>query len=178
MNTRQDAVLAAVRAYDPSGKSQQRAGWARLVLNQLAGDELPEAGVFALCGRAIGYLWATDRRLLCVGQSQGLFVKRTVCIEHSYHSIKTIQTKVKDSLHMITVSDGSDVTQYKTMPATARSQDFVALAQSKLPNMPDDQAASVSSDLIMQLERLSRLKKDGMLTEEEYSAAKKKLLGL
>jgi hypothetical protein len=54
-----------------------------------------------------------------------------------------------------------------------------AAARRNANNQSDDTAAgSDGDDQIAQLEKLAQLKKDGILTEEEFQAKKKQILGL
>jgi hypothetical protein len=179
VNSKQDAVFRTAQEFDPSGKFQQRSKWAALVLEHLGKDEMPEGGIFALHGRTIGFLWATNQRVLYVGRAEGIFSKREVLIEHLYDRIGSIEISTKHSaLDSIRIKTGADTTEYKIMPTSARGDEFVALVREKLPPSAKDQMQTLSNDLVSQLERLSRLRDQGKLTEAEYAAAKAKILNL
>lgn len=178
MNQSKDAILAAAQRFDPSSKFQQRLGWATLISSYLREGESPEAGIFALRGRTIGFLWATNMRLVYAGRNEGLILKRQVFVDQPYAAIASIRVTTKHSgLATITVDTGSDQTEFMATPATARVDDFVSLVQEKISMARDASSGVPSNDLTTQLERLSQLRKEGMLTEEEFKAAKAKLLG-
>ena len=178
MNHDKDAVLMAAQKFDPSGKFQQRLGWATLILEYLGDGEIPEAGIFALRGRAIGFLWATTTRLVYAGRNEGLLLKRQVFLDQPYAAITSMRVTTKHSgLATIIVDMGRDQTEFMATPATARIEEFVSLVQEKIAMARNSSAGIPSNDLTTQLERLSQLRKEGMLTEEEFRIAKAKLLG-
>lgn len=179
VNGKQDAVFRVAQGFDSSGKFQQRSRWVTLVLEYLGDDELPEGGIFALYGRALGFLWATNKRLLYAGRRAGLFSKQSVFIEHSYDRITSIETTTKPSaLSVIKIKAGAETTEYKIMPTAARSDEFVELVRKKVSTTANKQTDSSSNDLVTQLERLSQLRDQGKLTVDEYTAAKAKILNL
>jgi len=56
------------------------------------------------------------------------------------------------------------------------SQD--AAAQQQAPPMEQAQSAGGADDTAAQLEQLAKLKQEGILTEEEFTAKKKQILGI
>ena len=58
-----------------------------------------------------------------------------------------------------------------------QSQKWAAEEQSQAP-APAAAAASSQDDVYVELEKLGQLKADGILTQEEFDAKKKQLLGL
>ena len=179
MDGKQDAVFRAAQAFDPSGKFRQRTKWVALVLEYLKDDELPDAGIFALYGRAIGFLWATNNRLLYAGRGEGLFSKRSVFVDHPYDGIASIEiTSRHSALNVVRITAGANTAEYRIIPTSARCDEFVALVREKIPIAALRQTDSSSNDLVTQLERLSQLRDQGRLTEDEYTTAKKKILSL
>ena len=177
MSSKQEDIFKAAQAFDPSGKFQKRSKWAVLVLEHLGDDEMPESGIFALYGRTIGFLWATNKRVLYAGRAEGIFSKRAVLIEHQYDGIASIEITTKHSaLAGIRIKTGADTTEYKIMPTSARGEEFVALVREKLPPSAKSQMQTFSNDLVSQLERLSKLREQGKLTEDEYATAKARIL--
>ncbi len=59
----------------------------------------------------------------------------------------------------------------------ANDQPAPAEQQAQAPAEPPPAPAAAGEDLTTQLERLMQLKSSGMLTDEEFTAAKAKLLG-
>lgn len=177
MNDRLDAAVAVAQKFDPRTKFQPRSELIALIFDYLREGECPEGGIFALRGRAIGFLWATNERLFYAGRTELPIFRFPVFMDHSYDKILSIDAVVKKSfLGVITIKVGDDRTEYTVTPSLARIDDFVALVQKKIFTVATAQTRSQSDDLVTQLERLARLRQQEMLTEEEYKTAKAKLL--
>lgn len=57
-------------------------------------------------------------------------------------------------------------------PEDKRKQDLIPYAETPVPQRPYDE------NMVSKLERLGKLRQEGLLTEEEFTVAKRKVLGL
>lgn len=71
---------------------------------------------------------------------------------------------------------GMKMGQKKASQAEALKQQGAAEAQQKMEQAPA--AASPQTDVTVQLQKLAELHKSGVLSDEEFTAAKKNLLGI
>jgi hypothetical protein len=133
-----------------------------------------------------GFLWSTSKRVFFAGKAGGGLFKRSQPYyrEFPYGSIARIEferggllSSGKITLHISTTSAQGRVTQVCFSGARSKDklQEFADYVIRKI-NTPVAPQASRESDFIAQLERLGKLKAKGLLTEEEFQAAKKKLL--
>lgn len=140
-----------------------------------------------------GYLWCTNVRLFFAG-AKGSILKKPVYEEFHYGSIATVVYKPNRLgglvggeliLHMSTTSAHGRVAQRKYSLSSTygehKNQAFVDYLRRRIDSLhPTSVTGSVpqaiKTDLVEQLERLGELKTQGLITEEEFQAAKKRLL--
>ena len=67
--------------------------------------------------------------------------------------------------------------QQAQQQAAAQQQQQAAVEQAKQQGAAEALAAAPAKDVTAELQKLADLHKSGVLTDEEFSAAKKKLLG-
>ncbi len=169
----------------------------KFAFDSLLPDELPERITpvwleLASATPRYGFLWGTNKRLLFAGIIKGYFSKtKAVFREYAYRSIADVEF-VKGSffreariiLHLSTTpaSGGEARVAFGSLANNARLQAFVDYLRSRIAN-PEAAASDMSSpvaaeddDLVVKLERLAQLKSQGTITEQEFLAAKKKLL--
>ncbi len=159
-------------------------------------DEIPESVTEAsfLYDRpklSRGYLWATNKRIFFAGTKDEGFLKspQPFYKEFSYGSIATIQVEeaglfssTKIILHILTNSANGNVVKVEFSVSRAEEKwvDFVDFVEEKIDDTTisanDSPVNSIETDFITQLERLGRLKSQGVITETEFLVAKKKLL--
>ncbi|HVO41943.1 MAG TPA: SHOCT domain-containing protein [Aggregatilineales bacterium] len=158
-------------------------------------DEIPEHGMLVsleVTGTSAfyGFLWITNRHLLFAGAVGGFLVKpRPVYRDYTYRSIRNVRflegRRFQGAKIILEIADSPEKVVFASIAKNDRLQKFVDYLQARIagkasPATPDaDEAlesAMGNSDFIVGLERLNQLKSQGALTEEEFQAAKKKLL--
>jgi len=171
--------------YPKTQKKWLRQRCVKDVVKYLGESEQTEAVLF---GKALGLLghsdwgglWATDRRLLWV--VTGFLGSQAT--DYTYDKINQISiTPSWPGTFTITLSNSQTlVLQWVDKEAANKFADFV---RSKIANPPVAANAEPSKhpptsivDLATQLERLSQLRSQGLISEEEFRAAKAKLLDL
>lgn len=146
--------------------------------NILWEDESVEKIVRGLYNNHIGILVATNKRLVFV--DKGTFGRLTV-EDFPYDKISSIQYETGWMFGKVTIfTSGNKAVIEQLLKKEAREfGDYVRARVSKV-----SQHASViqperdSSDAVDQIKRLAELRDQGVLTEEEFAAKKKQLLGI
>jgi hypothetical protein len=169
----------------------------KFAVDSLLPDEMPEriapvSLVLASATPRYGFLWSTNKRLLFSGIIKGYFSKnQPVFREYAYRSIADIEfvksnffREARIILHLSTTpaSGGEVKVAFGSVADNAKLQAFVDYIRNKIAN-PEPTASDIASavvaeddDLVVKLERLAQLKSQGTITEQEFLAAKKKLL--
>ncbi len=150
-------------------------------------NEIPEAVLFGQFRAAsangsspCGGLWATNERLLFVG-FQGFTQRTWVVSDYSYDLLTGVEIQGQSTFHgpkvvlrlggdqlELNFHIGADVEKYADL---LRQKSTFAFGRRQAQATDD-------GDLLSKLERLTVLRDKGALNEEEFSAAKKVLLGL
>ncbi len=157
-------------------------------------DEVPERVVqssyeYDFNENSYGYLWATNRRVVFAGpQGGGLFkAAKPFYKEFTFGSIASIQFEKgkllplgKIAFHISTTAAAGTVAKVIFTPMEKNEQilSFIQHVKSKIASLeqPSQTASSsANTDFIAQLERLGQLKAQGVITDEEFLQAKKKL---
>jgi hypothetical protein len=188
---KEKAILSAIRAYNPETWRQFDTRRLKGALEHFDDDEFSE-GHIAVNERIDDYgsnsgLWATNRRLLYIGFA-GLFGKTRPdkVLVYWYGNISTIGfTMGKWGLFgpppSITIDTSGSTTTYYVRK-NPRLEELVDLIRTKIATVGLSEAQGPSranaSSLMAHLERLSQLREKGLITEEEFKAAKAKLLDL
>ena len=191
MMNQEDAIGAAIRAFDPDTKANE-IKWLQGISQFLDPDEIPEGCIRAWVQKDAGGLsglLATNKRLLYTRNSfsfrQPNTGKLTGTSSYSYDTISSISFVAKQLLGLLggdigIESPGGSVT-FSVRSRNARVKEFVDLIRAKMAAASAKGAEApppaASSDLLEKLERLSRLRDTGALTEEEFKHAKT-LLGV
>jgi hypothetical protein len=187
MPDRRQAILSAMKTFYPTYNVEPLLKHANILAMEtfLAEDEIPEGVVFckhpdATGGFSGGGLWATSKRLLYVGANQGWVSRRPMMIDYSYDKITSVEIITGALSDKITIHAAGNRTEYGDLDKKARVKEFIDLVRTKTSVSTGSPTTSPSQaiDLTAQLEKLSQLKSQGAITEEEYKAAKAKLLGL
>lgn len=181
MNNKTEAVSSVVRAFYPKTYAKWlKQRYVKDIPKYLGGDEWPEAVLFGKPNFGPrGGLWATNKRLLWVSHSVlGPTVK-----DYTYEKINSTEHSPIGGVFTMRFSTGgfSAFTLFHVdKNVVLRFTEFV---RTKMTNIsaparaqPVTQASEV--DLPAQLERLGQLKSQGLISEEEFKAAKARLLGL
>jgi hypothetical protein len=169
----------------------------KFAVDSLQADEVPERITpvsleLASALSSYGFLWSTSQRLLFSGIIKGFFTRtKPIFREYSYRSIADIQLvkgnlfrEARIILHLSTTPASGDKAKvaFGSVVGNAKLQEFVDYIRDKIAN-PQAATSGVSSsvlaegdDLVIKLEHLARLKSQGAITEQEFLAAKKKLL--
>jgi hypothetical protein len=166
-------------------------------VDSLRPDEMPERIMPVSLGlepgwTCYGFLWVTSQRLLFSGTTRYLLAKPKPWFrEYSYRSIASVQftkgsffREAQIVLHLseTTASGGAVKVIFGSVVENAKLQEFADYIRDKIAHpgaTMSDVTASVladDDDLVVKLERLARLKSQGAITEEEFLAAKKRLL--
>ena len=151
--------------------------------NILWEDEIVQDIVRGFYVKGNGVLVATNKRLVFVdkGIGWGLRVE-----DFPYDKITSIQYSTGFATGEITIyTAGNRATislvindRCKTFAEHVRAMITEIKENHAVPQLSKGSASSTEDDLLAKLERLANLKKSGMLTEKEFSAAKAKLLNL
>lgn len=129
-----------------------------------------------------GILVATTRRLVFVnkGMVYGLKVE-----DFSYDRVTSIQYETKMMFGTITIFGSGNKAVVSQVTPKARAKSFAEsvralISETKEPAVAAPPVAPTAPgiDPIAQLEKLAELKDRGILTEEEFAAKKKQLLGI
>ena len=145
----------------------------------LAEDEIIENILSGIYSNRRGILVATNRRLIFVdkGIMGGVKVK-----DFSYEKISSIQYKTGMFLGEITIfSSGNDANISHIDKDVARSFGDFVRARISSPKPPPAITSDVDSptqdDVIIKLERLAKLKEQGVLDDREFQEQKRRMLG-
>lgn len=139
-------------------------------------DEKIEGGIQGLYNSRQGMLISTDRRLIFVEKSM---LGRLTVEDFPYDKITSIQYETGWALGSVKIyasGNRADITHI----AKDQVQPFAESVRARISGGGTAQAGTVAAsvgDLLPQLERLATLKNAGALTDEEFAAAKAKLLG-
>jgi hypothetical protein len=169
----------------------------KFAFDSLLPDELPERIIpvsleLVADTPRYGFLWGTNKRLLFAGIIKGYFSKtKAIFREYAYRRITDVEfvkgnffREARIILHFSTTAEsgGEAKVVFGSLADNIRLQTFVDYLRGKVAN-PEAVASDMSSpsageddDVVVKLERLARLKSQGTITEQEFLAAKKKLL--
>jgi len=169
--TREEAITRVVS----DAKANPKGGEAKALLEVLGPDEIPERAVKGLLGRGSGLLIATDRRAIFV--DKGLIGLRVE--EFPYQKISSIQYKTGMMLGEIIIHTAGNEAIIENVDKKV-TRDFGEWLRTRITRATSTPApaAPVSNDPMAQLEQLGKLREAGVVTEEEFAAKKKQLLGL
>lgn len=121
-----------------------------------------------------GILVCTNRRLIFVdkGMIYGLKVE-----DFPLDKISSIQYETGLLLGSIKIHTSNNVTKIDNVEKTS-ARNFAEFVRDKLSQSKDDTTETIISkpDILDQLEKLGKLKENGILTEDEFTEQKKKLL--
>lgn len=140
-------------------------------------DEKLEKLVQGFYENGNGILIATDKRLVFVdkGMIYGIRVE-----DFPYNKISSIQYQTGILGGKITIFASGNKAEIKRV-AKAQAKnfgDYVRARISKIQNNLNNTNQHTEDDMTIQLEKLATLKQKGILTEEEFNAKKKLILGL
>ncbi len=200
MTTRMDAVRRALYLCFPDQVHSEvntlidKDQGIKFALEAFQPDEAPERALFVSLAKSarigsFGFLWCTNRRVLFVSAVGGLFMKpRAVYKEFHYRTLRQVEfeksTRFQGAKLVISSAENPEITVFESIAKNELIQDFVDYLNEKIahPRFTSSTEIAVPSadeeTLVDHLERLSRLKAEGNLSEEEFEAAKKKLLDL
>lgn len=137
-------------------------------------DELIEKLVQGLYNNGQGILVATNKRLIFVdkGLIYGLRVE-----DFPYDKITSIQYETGllfGEIKIFASGNKADIKQINKQQA----RDFAEYVRARISSTKDHASMphSTPNDVIAQLEKLAKLKEQGILSEEEFLAQKKKIL--
>ena len=149
--------------------------------NILWEDEIVEDAVRGLYNSRNGMLTATNKRLIFVdkGKLWGLKVE-----DFPYDKVSSIQYSTGIISGEITIYTSGNKAKID-MVAKSECARFAEHVRARITGVSKNQAKISSEknssqnneDFLEKLERLAKLKQNGILTEEEFVTAKKKLLG-
>jgi len=138
-------------------------------------DELPEKAVQGIYASRNGLLVATNKRLIFI--DKGIFSLKVE--DFPYDKITSIQYSTGLLWGEIDIFASGNKAEIKQVPKDL-VRDFADYVRAKITKVPHSGTAQPQStppnDLINQLERLVKLKEQGVLTEEEFQLQKAKLL--
>lgn len=143
-------------------------------------DEWPEAVLFGKPNSfgAWGGLWATNKRLLWIHRSLwGLGVQ-----DYTYQKINSIGFS-PSGIGVINISLSGQLLSFGLFEVDKKAAPrFMKHVRAKIADISTPASKETAPQpkepgLITQLERLSQLRSQGMISEEEFEAAKRKLLG-
>ena len=157
-------------------------------------DETIENAVQGKYGESQGILVATDKRLIFV--NKGMVGGRLRVEDFPYDKIASIQYdtgKILGDYHWSDMDRKAKITifasgnkaeieqvhkkQVRDFCEYVRARTTPASAPVSAPAQPASPAVARGDDVIEQLERLARLRQEGVLTQEEFDAQKRRLLG-
>lgn len=159
----------------------------RFAIEFFQSDELPEKAVASSLkhdyNNVSGYLWATNKRVLFVG-SQSILSKKPLYREFTYKSISTILYEKKFLsgkivLHVSTTAAKGSIASVEFESSGEQAEAFVNYVRNRIDNLGSSESIQqVRVDFMAELERLAALKNQGLISDDEFAAAKRKLLGL
>lgn len=150
--------------------------------NVLWGDEVVENIIQGTYNNGNGILVATNRRLVFVdkGLIYGLKVE-----DFAYDKISSIQYETGLLMGKLTIfTSGNKAIIENVMKSKVRAFGDSIRAKISAPQIPMAASTVVNvttspeNNVVEQLERLAKLKEQGILTEQEFVSQKKKILGL
>jgi hypothetical protein len=170
MGVREDAITRVVS----EAKANPKGGEAKALLEVLGPDEIPERAVKGFLGSGNGLLVATDRRAIFV--DKGLVGLRVE--EFPYNKITSIQYKTGFALGEIAIHVAGNAALIKNVDK-ATTRGFGEWLRTRITASTASAApAPQPDDPMAQLAKVADLHKQGILTDEEFAAKKKQLLGL
>ena len=154
--------------------------------NILWGEEMVENIIQGTYNNGNGILVATNHRLVFV--DKGIFYGLKV-EDFPYDKISSIQYETGILLGKLTIfTSGNKAVIDNVVKASVRTFGDSVRAKISAPklntstqnviNVHSPSAPQDNSNVVEQLERLAKLKEQGILTEEEFAGQKKKILGL
>jgi len=166
---RMQEILALEGKHIPSVAKKKEV---KLLPEVLADQEIVGQVVSGIYNKGIGILVATQRRLVFI--DKGLFGLKVE--EFPLQKISSIQYELGLLGGKIKIHTSSNVAEISSVETEATKQ-FVGHVRASLaePNTPTA-PASGSHELVDQLKQLAELKAAGILTEQEFSKQKAKLL--
>ncbi|MCO6453039.1 MAG: PH domain-containing protein [Caldilineales bacterium] len=160
----------------------------RFAIEFFQSDEIPEKAVLSSLKDGYdsvkGYLWATNKRVLFVGSQSTLFTKKPLYREFSYGNISAIlyEKKILEEkiiLHVSTTNARGNLASIEVVAFRKQAQSFVNYVQDKIDTLNSRKSIQQrEGDFIDELERLAALNTKGMISDDEFVVAKRKLLGL
>lgn len=138
-------------------------------------DEVVERIVQGLYNNGNGLLVGTNKRLIFV--DKGVFKLRVE--DFPYDKLTSIQYETGLMFGEITIFASGNKAVIKNIEKK-QVRNFAEGVRARISSGGNDksEAAPASDDSIVQLERLAQLKAAGILTEEEFAAKKRQILGL
>ncbi|MFD1955838.1 PH domain-containing protein [Paenibacillus thailandensis] len=138
-------------------------------------DEAVERIVQGLYNNGNGLLVGTNKRLIFV--DKGVFKLRVE--DFPYDKLTSIQYETGLMFGEITIFASGNKAVIKNIEKQ-QVRNFAEGVRAKISSGGNakSEAAPASDDSIVQLERLAQLKAAGILTEEEFAAKKRQILGL
>lgn len=181
MDKRQESIIQAIKDFCPSQWTTQRAKdpdfATKTVVSYFSEDEYAEGVMYGKVAYASvlgGGLWATNKRMIFIGISFNLFGKDNVIFkDFSYQQIVSIQQTSNQELDIKLTDANISISGIKKDYNVIK---FVDLIRSKV-NLFSQENVSVPS-ISDELEKLALLRGKNLLSEEEFVAAKKRLLGI
>lgn len=170
MGAREDAITRVVT----EAKANPKGGEAKALLDVLGPDEIPERAVKGTLGSGNGLLVGTDRRAIFI--DKGLIGLRVE--EYPYDKISSIQFKTGMMLGEISIHTSGTAAEIKNVQK-AETRTFAEWLRTRISQKAAPSGtASTQDDPMSQLAKVAELHKAGILTDEEFAAKKKQLLGI
>jgi hypothetical protein len=120
-----------------------------------------------------GIMVATDRRLIFI--DKGIVGLKTE--DFAYDKISSIQMKTGMVFGEIEIDAAGNRSKIQNMDKTV-ARELADWIRNRIQTRATSPSAPASADPIEQIARLAKLKDAGAITEEEFAAKKKQLLGL
>lgn len=171
MGAREDAITKVVT----DAKANPKGGEAKALLDVLGPAEIPERAVKGTLNSGNGLLVATGHRAIFIDKGiVGLKVE-----EFPYSKISSIQYKVGMLLGEIAIHTAGNSAEIKNVQK-AETKEFAEWLRTRIASTDASAAAAPAAapDPMEQLAKVAELHKAGILTDEEFAAKKKQLLGL
>ena len=181
------SVRSVARTAYPNVEGVETSTQILMVLEFLEDNEVPEACFLtSLCLRGStrigesGCLWATNKRLLFVAWVS-VFTKKPIMLAFPHNTIESMDVSSGSLLGFGSEKILCTIAQHKytfissQKGHTSDFADYVLQRRfSETGTMPN--TTKEESDLTAQLEKLASLREKGMLSEEEFTQAKKQIL--
>ena len=175
----EDQVSEQLARLGITGMAARQEGYTALATVLRDGEQI-EAVVAGNYEGQDGAAAATDQRLVFVAASRGLLRRKARREEFHYSAITSVQ--VQEGLicaELKVFASGNSATIEGSPMANTDARKFAdhinqRVAAARAPSAPAAQAAA--PDLAGQLERLAKLRDQGILTDAEFEAQKQKLL--